>query len=153
MYLSIWPHWIWNLHYGMWDLVPWPGIEPRPPAWGARSLSHRITREVPTQAFYYEKFWIHQSCKNFIADTHVYTACILPLILPFCCICFIPYLPISSSFYPSINPFCFSDAFQSKLQTSVHYDLNTSAYISLEFNICLQFSFAVEFMYGEVYAS
>ena len=32
---------------GMWDLVPWPGIEPGPPALGARSLSHRTTREVP----------------------------------------------------------------------------------------------------------
>ena len=29
-----------------WDLVPWPGIEPGPPALGAHSLSHRITREV-----------------------------------------------------------------------------------------------------------
>ena len=30
----------------MWDLVPWPGIEPRPPALGARSLSHWITRDI-----------------------------------------------------------------------------------------------------------
>ena len=32
----------------MWDLVPWPGIEPRPPALGARSLIHCATRKVPT---------------------------------------------------------------------------------------------------------
>ena len=31
----------------MWDLVLWPGIEPRPPALGALSLSHWTTREVP----------------------------------------------------------------------------------------------------------
>ena len=31
----------------MWDLVPWPGIKPRPPALEARSLSHWATREVP----------------------------------------------------------------------------------------------------------
>ena len=31
---------------GMWDLVPWPGIEPRPPVLGVRRLSHRTTREV-----------------------------------------------------------------------------------------------------------
>ena len=31
----------------MWDLVSWPGIEPRPPALGAWSLSHHITRKVP----------------------------------------------------------------------------------------------------------
>ena len=28
----------------MWDPVPWPGIEPRPPASGAQSPSHRTTR-------------------------------------------------------------------------------------------------------------
>ena len=32
---------------GMWNLVSWPGIEPRPPALGAWSLSHWTTREVP----------------------------------------------------------------------------------------------------------
>ena len=31
----------------MWDLVPWPGIEPRPPTLGAQSLSHWSPREVP----------------------------------------------------------------------------------------------------------
>ena len=30
----------------MWDLVPWPGIEPRPPVLGVRRLSHRTTRGV-----------------------------------------------------------------------------------------------------------
>ena len=32
---------------GMQDLVPRPGIEPGPPALGAWSLNHWITREVP----------------------------------------------------------------------------------------------------------
>ena len=32
---------------GMWDLVPWPGVEPRPPELGAWSLSHWTTREDP----------------------------------------------------------------------------------------------------------
>ena len=32
--------------WGMWDLVPWPGIKPGSPAWGAQSLSHWTTREV-----------------------------------------------------------------------------------------------------------
>ena len=31
----------------MWDLVPWPGIKPGPPALGMRSLSYWTTREVP----------------------------------------------------------------------------------------------------------
>ena len=30
-------------------LVPWPGIEPVPPAVKAQSLNHWTTREVPTQ--------------------------------------------------------------------------------------------------------
>ena len=30
----------------MWDLVPQPGIEPRPPALGAHSLSHWTAKEV-----------------------------------------------------------------------------------------------------------
>ena len=29
----------------MWDLVPWPGIEPRPPALGAQSLNRWTTRK------------------------------------------------------------------------------------------------------------
>ena len=32
----------------MWNLVPWPGMEPGPPVLGARSLSHWTTREVPS---------------------------------------------------------------------------------------------------------
>ena len=36
---------------GMQDLVPWPGIEPRSPALGARSLNHWTTREVPNFTF------------------------------------------------------------------------------------------------------
>ena len=31
----------------MWELVPWPGIEPGPPGLGAWSLSHWTTRKVP----------------------------------------------------------------------------------------------------------
>ena len=40
-----------TLGCGMWDLVSWPGIEPRPSALGARILSHWTTREVPN-SFY-----------------------------------------------------------------------------------------------------
>ena len=43
---------------GIWDLVSWPGIEPRPPALGAHSISHWITREVPEMPFKKAKyFW------------------------------------------------------------------------------------------------
>ena len=36
-----------SLCWGMWGPVPWPGIEPGPPAMGVWSLSHWTTREVP----------------------------------------------------------------------------------------------------------
>ena len=38
----------WTLSCPMWDLVPWPGIEPRPLALGAWSPSHWTTREDPS---------------------------------------------------------------------------------------------------------
>ena len=34
-----------------WDLVPGPGIEPRPPSLGALSLIHCLIREVPSLFF------------------------------------------------------------------------------------------------------
>ena len=41
-----------SLNCSMWDLVPWPGIRPRPPALAAWSLiSHWTTREVPILFF------------------------------------------------------------------------------------------------------
>ena len=33
--------------WGMQDLVPWPGMEPKSPALWVQSLSHRITRDIP----------------------------------------------------------------------------------------------------------
>ena len=42
---------IWTLSGDMWNLVSWPGIEPRPPALGAWSLNHWTTREVPICPF------------------------------------------------------------------------------------------------------
>ena len=46
----IWLHWAlveacWIFRCGMWDLVPWPGIEAGTPALEAQSLSHWTTRE------------------------------------------------------------------------------------------------------------
>ena len=52
IYLFIWLCWVLVaacgiFSCGMWDLVPWQGIEPRLPAMGVRSLGHWTTREVP----------------------------------------------------------------------------------------------------------
>ena len=41
----------------MWCSVPWPGIEPGPPAWGMWNLSHWTTREVPS--FYFILFFFN----------------------------------------------------------------------------------------------
>ena len=40
-----------TLSWGLWNLVPQPGIEPRPPKLGVQSLNHWTTREVPTSHF------------------------------------------------------------------------------------------------------
>ena len=37
---------MWTLSWGMWDLVPWSGIQPVPPALGGWGLSHWTTREA-----------------------------------------------------------------------------------------------------------
>ena len=42
------------LSCGVWDLVPWPGIKPGPPALGAQSLSHWTTGEGPANMFWWE---------------------------------------------------------------------------------------------------
>ena len=46
---------MYDLCCSMWDLVPWPGIEPGPPALEAKSLSHWTTREVPKFGFFFFK--------------------------------------------------------------------------------------------------
>ena len=48
-----------GLSCGMWDLVPWPGIEPRPAALGVQSLSHWTVREVPQPRFLQCKWHIN----------------------------------------------------------------------------------------------
>ena len=40
-----------TLSCSMWDLIPQPGIKPRPPALAAWSLSHWTTGEVPANIF------------------------------------------------------------------------------------------------------
>ena len=52
---------IWTLSYSMWGLVPWPGIEPGPPALRAPSLSHWTTRGVPHVAFQFSRSIISDS--------------------------------------------------------------------------------------------
>ena len=40
-----------SLSCSMWDLVPWPGMEPGPLALGMQDLGHWTTREAPVETF------------------------------------------------------------------------------------------------------
>ena len=56
-YLFIWTCWVsvaaWGIFScGMWDLVPWPGLNPGRPHSQVWSLSYWTTREVPTKIIY-----------------------------------------------------------------------------------------------------
>ena len=59
---GIFSYGMWALSCGMWDLVPSPGIEPRPPALGPWSLIHWTVREVPSLVLETENgsswFWV-----------------------------------------------------------------------------------------------
>ena len=56
IYLFIWLSWVLVSAHGIfscsvWDLVPWPEIEPGPPALGPQSLSHWTTRGAPQLSY------------------------------------------------------------------------------------------------------
>ena len=56
IYLFIWLHWIFVVacgifRCGMWDLVPWPGTKPVPPALEVWSLNNWTAREVFNRFF------------------------------------------------------------------------------------------------------
>ena len=56
-YLFIWLHWVLVIARGIlscstWDLGPWSGIEPGPPALGAQSPRHWTTREIPNLPYF-----------------------------------------------------------------------------------------------------
>ena len=60
--LFIWLCWVFFVALrifscGVWDLVPWPGIESSPPALGAWSLSHWTAREVTTCVYSQVILW------------------------------------------------------------------------------------------------
>ena len=50
--LFIWLYWVlFAVQYLLlciWDLAPWPGVEPQIPSLGMRSLSHWTIREIPS---------------------------------------------------------------------------------------------------------
>ena len=53
---------MWTLGCSMWDLVAWPGIEPRPLALGVQNLSHWTNKGNPSWTFLHlavPLFWLH----------------------------------------------------------------------------------------------
>ena len=69
-----------GLSCSMWDLVPWPGMEPKPPALGAQSLSYWTTREVPEfwcleiSLFGLQSFFLRQS-QGRVGEEFSYSQC------------------------------------------------------------------------------
>ena len=67
-----------GLSCGMWDLVPWPGIKPRPLALGAQSLTHCTTRKVPSKEFllslYRKGNWEHKRENDFLRVSPSWTS-------------------------------------------------------------------------------
>ena len=51
-----------TLSYDMWDLVPRPGIKPRPLVLEVWNLSHWATREVPINIFFIEVITVGFQC-------------------------------------------------------------------------------------------
>ena len=65
----------------MWDLVPWPGIEPGPPALAAQGLTHWTTREVPLHNILYLGLFVSclsKECEFFSSGTLSYFTLYLP---------------------------------------------------------------------------
>ena len=67
---------MWTLSCGMWDLVPWPGIKPRPSASKGQSLSPWNTREVPRDTFLtlLRWLWFTEHLLNNKPHTVLYTS-------------------------------------------------------------------------------
>ena len=59
-----------GLSCGMWNLVPEPGIEPRPPALGVRSPSHWNTQRSPS-AHFQEDIFITKKMTMMMENTYL----------------------------------------------------------------------------------
>ena len=69
---------MWTLSCGMWDLVPWPGIEPGPPALGAWCLSHCTNQGGPGFLIFFYLFlfiflkWpLWEACRILVPQTGI----------------------------------------------------------------------------------
>ena len=81
----------------MWELVPWPGVKPRPPVVGVQSLSCWTTREVSMYPFFF-RFLSHVVIIECWAELPVlYSRSLLDLFYIQCCVYVKPSLLIYHS--------------------------------------------------------
>ena len=66
-----------GLNCSMWDLIPWPGIEPGPPTLGAWSLSPWTSREIPIMVSFDKHMFLilmkYKTSVFFLLHTHTHT--------------------------------------------------------------------------------
>ena len=88
---------------GMWNLVPWPGIESGPPALGAWSLSHWNTKGVPQKSFLVGHFFLSQRMYKYLAIFLFWMA--RSILIRNCIVVkkFHPYELIKSGFRPCLQ--------------------------------------------------
>ena len=65
----------WPCHAACGILVPWPGIEPRPPASGAQSLDHWTASKVPSPFFLTASPSVTHSCQAASPGSFKESAC------------------------------------------------------------------------------
>ena len=64
-----------TLSFGMWDLVPQPGIEPKPPSLGVLRLSHWTTREVPELHSFLKMYLLTFACVDLRCCMWAFSSC------------------------------------------------------------------------------
>ena len=102
--IFVWLHWVLVAEYklftcSMWDLVPWPVMEPWPPELGTWSLSCWSTREVPGFEYFlnfgchWEWFFLFSLFPSLKLDLHLHQ--ILCFSLPYSILWVNSFYPIS----------------------------------------------------------
>ena len=66
LHRGTWDLWLW--HCGMWNLVPWPGIEPRPLHWEHGVLAARPPGKSCIIHFFKGKDWADDRCLEVLID-------------------------------------------------------------------------------------
>ena len=89
-----------GLSCGMWDLVPWPGIEPGPPASVVWCLSHWTTKEIP-ELLEYVHLCLSSHLETFLANILCHCPCLFLLGSNYTvCVCMGVTLVMANSLQP-----------------------------------------------------